>query len=107
MEIRNGVIQLAGVKVRQHVLKIAEGLPRAAHHMEIFAAVEGDGGHIVAQPPEAVLVHQIVFPLRRMVKVQSVGLGVLFADVLGHPVNVAHQFHRVLERIGIHPLHQI
>ena len=42
-----------------------------------------------------------------MVKMQALGFRVLFADMLRNPVDILHQFHRVLKGVGIDPLHQI
>ena len=107
MEIRNGIIQAARVEIREHHLEAAECLARAAHHAQIVAGIVGYGGHVVAQPPEAVLVKQIVAPVPRVMKVQILHAGMLLADVPRHPVDVLHQFHRPLKGVGVDPLHQI
>ena len=38
---------------------------------------------------------------------QAQGVRVLLANVFGHAVDVLHQLDRVLERVGVHALHQI
>ena len=107
MEIRNGIIQAARVEIREHHLEAAECLARAAHHAQIVAGIVGHGGHVVAQPPEAVLVKQIVAPVLRVMKVQILHAGMLLADVPRHPVDILHQLHRPLKGVGVDPLHQI
>ena len=107
MEIGDGIEKLLRVKIGQQHLEIAERLTRAAHDAQVIAGIESDGGHIVAQPPEAVLVHQIVVAVGSVVEVQALGLRVYGADVLCHAVDVPHQLHGVLEGIGVHPLDEI
>ena len=107
MEIGDGIEKLLRVKIGQQHLEIAERLTRAAHDAQVIAGIESDGGHIVAQPPEAVLVHQIVVAIGSVVEVQALRLRMLCADVLCHAVDIPHQFHGVLESIGVHPLDEI
>ena len=107
MEVLDGVVQRAGVELGQHHLEIAERLTRAAHDLKIIAAVERHRRHVVAQPPEAVCVHQVVVPFLRVVKVQALHRGEVGVDVLGDLVDVAHQLQRALKGVGVHPLHQI
>lgn len=107
MEVLDGVVQRAGVELGQHHLKVPERLTRAAHDLKIITAVERHRRHVVAQPPEAVRVHQVVVPLLRVMEVQALHRGEVGVDVLGHLVDVAHQLQRLLKGVGIHPLHQV
>ena len=111
VEIGDGVIQAAGVKIAQHHLEFAEGLARVAHHAQIVAGVERDGGHVIADAPEAaVVVHQVGFPavlLARVMVMQAHLVRLFFPDVLRHQVDVFHQLNGIAERVGIYPLHQI
>ena len=107
MEIRNGIVQAAGVKIREHHLEIAERFARAAHNAQVVAGVERDGRHVVAQTPETVVIEQVVDAFVGVMEVQAFGFGMLFADVLGYAINILHQLDGVLERIGVDALNQI
>ena len=107
MEVGDSIEKLFRVEIGQQHLEIAERLARAAHHVQIVAGIERDGRHIVAQPPEAVLVHQIVVAVCGMMEVQALGFRVLGADVLRHAVDVLHQLHGVLEGVGVDALDEI
>ena len=107
MKIRNGVEKLGGIKVSEHHLEISKCLTRTAHDVQIIAGVKGNGGHIVAQTPEAIFIHQIILTGAKMVEVQALGFWMFGADMLSDAVNILHQLDGMLESIGVHALHQI
>ena len=107
MKIRNGVEKLGGIKISEHHLEFSKRLTRTAHDVQIIAGVESNGGHIVAQPPEAIVIHQIILTGAKMVEVQALGFWMLGADMLSDSINILHQLDWMLKSIGVHALYQI
>ena len=99
------IIDLEVLVAQNVVVQKARG--QFSRQREIVAGVERDGRHIVAQPPEAVLVHQIIVAVGSMVETQALGLRMLCADVLRHAVDVPHQLHGMLVGVGVDTLDEI
>ena len=88
-------------------MELTKGLAGTAHYLQVGAGIISAGGNVVEQAPEPVVIKEIDLPVRRMVKVQNGTLGLLGVDVLGHLIDVLHNFHRLFEYKGIHRLDDI
>ena len=107
MEIRNGVEKLRGIEIREHHLELAKCLTCAAHDVQIIAGVKSNGGHIITQTPESIVIHQVILARFQMMEMQALGLGMLRANMLGNAINILHQLDGMLKCVGIHTLYQI
>ena len=106
MEARNGFVEQMDVKICQLGLKLTEGSSRVAEDSRIFDGVVGDGVQIIGHSPEIFPVDHIGLSVPGVMKVQAGSVGAFPADMLGHPVNVFHQLHRLPECVGVDILHQ-
>lgn len=106
VEIRDCVEKGVRIEICQHQLEIAERLTCTAHHVQVVAGIERHRRHVVAEPPEAVIIHQIVDAVLRVMEMQAFRIRAFFTDVLRDTVNVLHQLNRVLKRICIDALYK-
>ena len=107
VEVRDGFMEAGGVKIGKKHLKFSESLPGVADNIRIICDVVGVGGNVIEQPPEAVLVQQVGFPVSRVMEMQHALLGSLGMDVFGDQVDIVHNLDGVLEHIGIHGLNNV
>ena len=107
MKIRNGLIKLGGVKIRQDHLKIAKGKTGIADDLQIVSSRIGDGRNVIKQPPKAALVKDIGLSVVCVVEMEGAAIRILGVDILRDLIDIVHHLHGILKGKGVYRLHHI
>ena len=107
MEIRNRFVKHRSVKIGKTSLELTERLARSFDHLEILRGIKGYGIDIVDDTPERVITDVIIRAVFGMIIVKCSLIGIFFADISGHTVNVFHDLNRIFENMSIDSLKKV